>query len=40
MIPIFMPGPIRDPVTEHVENELDSVRGEFIEPRVKPGMTN
>jgi hypothetical protein len=32
-------GAIQHPVAEQSENTLDSLRGEFIEPRVKPGMT-
>jgi hypothetical protein len=32
-------GLIRHPVSEQSEKALDYLRGEFIEPRVKPGMT-
>ncbi len=34
-----MPDLIRHPVAEQSEKNLDSLRGELIEPRVKPGMT-
>ena len=34
-----MPDLIRHPVADRSERALDSLRGEFIEPRVKPGMT-
>jgi hypothetical protein len=29
----------RHPVADRSEKALDSLRGEFIEPRVEPGMT-
>jgi hypothetical protein len=34
-----MPDLIRHPVSEKSEKTLDSLRGEYIEPHVKPGMT-
>jgi hypothetical protein len=34
-----MPDLIRHPVVLQYEKTLDSLRGEIIEPRVKPGMT-
>jgi hypothetical protein len=34
-----MPDLIRHPVVKNFGKKLDSLRGEFIEPRVKPGMT-
>jgi hypothetical protein len=36
---LVMPDLIRHPVSEQSEKAMDSLRGEFIEPRVKPGMT-
>jgi hypothetical protein len=35
-----MPDLIRHPGAQHHKKALDSLRGEFIEPRVKPGMTD
>ena len=40
VILVVMPELIRHPVAERSESTLDSLRGEYIEPRVKPGMTN